>query len=82
VTKPDLAAFDAVQSARRAGQPLRVDAVLAELPPEKAASLRAALSDARYAPRTIAEVVEGQWGVPLSDAAVRTWRRRNGMGDA
>lgn len=79
---PDLSAFDQVQAARRAGQPLRIDAVLAELPPERAASLDAALRDARYAPRTIAEVVEGQWGVPVSDAAVRTWRRRNGIGDA
>lgn len=79
---PDLSAFDQLQAARRSGQPLRVDAVLAELPPERAAALDAALRDTRYAARTVSQVVESQWGVSLSDAAVRTWRRRNGIGDA
>jgi hypothetical protein len=79
VTKPDLSAFDAAQSARRAGQPLRVDAVLAELPPDRAASLRAALADVRYTAKVVADVVQTQWNVPVSDAAVRTWRRRHGV---
>jgi hypothetical protein len=79
VTRPDLSAFDAAQSARRAGQPLRVDAVLAELPPDRAASLRAALADVRYTAKVVADVVQTQWNVPVSDAAVRTWRRRHGV---
>lgn len=76
---PDLSAFDAVAAARRSGQPLRVDAVLAELPADKAAALNAALRDVRYTPVTIAEVVQQQWGVPLSSAAIRTWRRRHNV---
>lgn len=79
MTAPDLSAFDAVAAGRRAGQPLRIDAVLAELSPDRAESLLAALRDVRYSPVTIAEVVAKQWGVPVSDAAVRTWRRRNSV---
>jgi hypothetical protein len=79
MSAPDLSAFDAIQASRRAGQPLRVDAVLAELPADKAAALDAALRDLRYSPVTVAQVVQQQWGVPVSDAAVRTWRRRNGV---
>lgn len=79
MSKPDLSAFDAVLAARRSGQPLRVDGVLAELPADKAEALAAALRDTRYNPVAIAEVVANQWGVPVSSAAIRTWRRRNGV---
>ena len=77
--KPDMSVFDVAQAARRPGQKLRVDEVLAELPADRADALKQALTDMRYAPRTVAHVVTGQWGVPLSDAAVRSWRRRHGL---
>lgn len=75
---PDLSDFDEFQRDRRAGQRLRVDVVLAELPDDKAASLDAALRDVRYSPVVVSEVVQG-WGVSLSSAAVRTWRRRHSV---
>jgi hypothetical protein len=70
----DLSEFDDAAIKKAGGTGLKLDAVLSELPPDKAAKLRAALL-AHYKPAAIVKVL-GDWGHKVSDSSIRNWRER------
>lgn len=74
--KPDLADFDAEASRSRPGVRLKVDRVLASLPAERVAALRAALEDDRYSCGVISRTLRS-WGEQVDESSVRKWRRHH-----
>jgi len=73
---PDLSDFDAEAARSRPGMPLKLDRVLADLPDDRVAALRAALEDDRYSAGVIARTLRS-WGEQVDESSVRKWRQHH-----
>ena len=74
---PDMSEFD--QHNKPYKKPKKIDLALEDLEannPERAASLRAALTNYDYSATAVASVMRS-WGFSLDASSVRNWRRDN-----